>query len=71
MALFRLIGGPLALIGGVRVLFGAWGDPSSTLFLFTAAEIAWELSLSVYPIVRGFRPSAILTGPPVVPQQPA
>ncbi len=67
MALFGLIGGPLALIGGVGVLFGAWSNPSAVLFLFTAAEIIWEFSLSVYLLLRGFRPSPILTGPPVTP----
>ncbi len=71
MALFGLIGGPLALVGGVGVLFGRWEDPSTVLFLFTAAEIVWEFSLSIYLLVRGFRPSPILTGPPVVPDQPA
>jgi len=67
MALFGLIGGPLALIGGVGVLFGAWANPSAVLFLFTAAEIIWEFSLSVYLLIRGFRPSPILTGLPVTP----
>jgi Domain of unknown function (DUF4386) len=65
MALFGLIGGPLALVGGVGVLFGSWTDPSPVLFLFTAAEIIWEFSLSVYLLFRGFRPSPILTGTPV------
>jgi hypothetical protein len=65
MALFGLIGGPLALVGGVGVLFGTWSDPSTVLFLFTAAEIIWEFSLSIYLLFRGFRPSPILTGTPV------
>ena len=65
MALFGLIGGPLALVGGVGVLFGSWADPSTVLFLFTAAEIIWEFSLSIYLLFRGFRPSPILTGTPV------
>ena len=71
MALIGLVGGPLALAGGVGVLFGAWDNPSAALFLFTAAEIVWELSLSIYLLVRGFRPSPILTGQPVVSSQPA
>ncbi|MGZ4490097.1 MAG: DUF4386 domain-containing protein [Nocardioidaceae bacterium] len=71
MAMFGLVGGPLALIGGVGVLLGGWEDPSAALFLFTAAEIIWEFSLSIYLLVRGFRPSPILTGQPVVPTQPA
>lgn len=71
MAMIGLIGGPLALVGGVGVLFGSWENPSFALFLFTAAEIVWELSLSIYLLVRGFRPSPILTGQPVVSGQPA
>jgi hypothetical protein len=71
MALFGLIGGPLAVIGGVGVLFGRWEDPSSALFFFTAAEIIWEFSLGVYLTVKGFRPSTVLTGRPVVASQPA
>lgn len=71
MALIGLIGGPLALIGGVGVLFGSWESPSVALLLLTAAEIVWELSLSIYLLVRGFRPSPILTGQPVVSSQPA
>ena len=71
MALFGLIGGPLAFVGGVGVLLGGWDDPSGVLFLFTAAEIIWEFSLSIYLLVRGFRPSTILTGQPVISSQPA
>jgi len=71
MAMFGLIGGPLALVGGVGVLFGRWDDPSTALLLFTAAEIIWEFSLSIYLLVKGFRPSPVLTGQRVVSSQPA
>ena len=71
MAMFGLIGGPLALVGGFGVLLGGWQDPSGALFLLTAAEIIWEFSLSIYLLVRGFRPSTVLTGAPVVSGQPA
>lgn len=71
MALFGLVGGPLALVGGIGVLLGGWDDPSNVLFLLTVAEIIWEFSLSVYLLVKGFRPSPVLTGQPVVPSQPA
>lgn len=69
MAMIGLIGGPLAILGGIGVLFGAWDDPSGVLFLFTALEIIWEFSLSIWLLVKGFRPSPILTGTPVVPSQ--
>ncbi len=66
MAMIGLVGGPLAVHGGVGVLLDLWADPSTVLFLFTAAEIVWEFSLSIYLLVRGFRPSPVLTGSPVV-----
>jgi hypothetical protein len=60
MALLGLIGGPLAFIGGVFVIFGAFKDPSGGLFAFTAIEIVWEASLGIYLTVKGYRPSALL-----------
>jgi len=66
MAMIGLVGGPLAVLGGVGVLLDLWADPSTVLFLFTAAEIVWEFSLSIYLLVRGFRPSPVLSGRPVV-----
>jgi len=59
MALLGVIGGPLSLVGLGFVLFGQWGQAAPPQFLFTLAEIAWELSLSIYLIVKGFRPSPI------------
>jgi hypothetical protein len=59
MALLGVIGGPLSLVGLIFVLFGQWEQDEPPQFLFTLGEIAWELSLSVYLIVKGFRPSPI------------
>ncbi len=63
MALLGLIGGPLAFIGGVFVLFGAFDDPSAGLFAFTIIEIAWEASLAIYLTIKGYRPSPLLGEP--------
>jgi hypothetical protein len=63
MSILGLIGGPLAFIGGVFVLFGAFKDPSAGLFAFTAIEIAWEASLAIYLIVKGYKPSPLLAEP--------
>jgi hypothetical protein len=60
MALLGLVGGPLAFIGGVLVLFDALKPMSAGLFALTVLEIAWELSITIYTIVKGFRPSPIL-----------
>lgn len=70
MAMLGLIGGPLAVAGGVGVLFGAWDQPSGVLFAFTAVEIVWEFSLSIWLLVKGFRPSPVLTGKPVRASRP-
>jgi hypothetical protein len=71
MVWFALIGGPLALVGGIGVLLGGWDDPSTALSVLTVPEIIWEFSLGVYLTARSFRPSAILTGERVAPSQPA
>lgn len=59
MALLGVIGGPLSLVGLTFVIFGQWEQDAPMQFLFTLGEIAWELSLSVYLIVKGFKPSPI------------
>jgi hypothetical protein len=59
LALLGLIGGPLSLVGLTFVLFGQWEQDAPIQFIFTFGEIAWELSLSIYLIVKGFRPSPI------------
>jgi hypothetical protein len=64
-----LIGGPLALLAGIGVLLGAWDSTSGLPVALTAPEAIWEFLLSVWLLARGFRPSPILTGPPVNPSQ--
>jgi hypothetical protein len=54
-----VIGGPLSLLGLVFVLLGYWEQDDPQQFLFTAGEIAWELSLTVYLIARGFKTTPI------------
>jgi hypothetical protein len=76
MALLGVIGGPLSVVGATFVLFGAWEQTSATQFIFTIPEIAWEASLGIYLIVKGFRPSPILddaryTGGDGAPLRPA
>jgi hypothetical protein len=62
MALLGLVGGPLAFLGGVLVLFDVLKPMSPGLFALTILEIAWELSITIYTIVKGFRPSPMLEG---------
>jgi Domain of unknown function (DUF4386) len=65
MVMVGLVGGPLALAAGVGVLLGAWDISSGFPVAITAPEAIWELSLSVWLLVKGFRPSPFLTGPAV------
>jgi hypothetical protein len=60
MALLGLVGGPVILISGIAVLFGLWDQVSVWSGIATVLEFAWEASLGVYLIVKGFRPSPIL-----------
>ena len=59
MALLGLIGGPLAFVGGVLVLFDILQPMSVGLFVLTALEIVWELSITIYALFKGFRPPAL------------
>jgi Domain of unknown function (DUF4386) len=60
MAMLGLIGGPLIFISGIAILFGAYKNGSPAASIFAIPEIAWEASLGIYLIVKGFRPSPIL-----------
>ncbi len=62
MALLGLVGGPLAFIGGVLVLFDVLKPMSAGLAALTVLEAVWELSITVYTIVKGFRQSPLLGG---------
>jgi hypothetical protein len=70
MVMIGLVGGPLALFAGIGVLLGAWGIHSGLPVALTAPEAVWELSLSLWLLLKGFRPSPILTGEPVVSAVP-
>ena len=59
-AQFGMFGGSLALLTALLVLFGAYDQTSGASFILTLPEAAWELSLGIYLIVKGFKPSPIL-----------
>lgn len=60
MALLGLIGGPLLLASDIAVLFGAFKQTSGTAGILTVPEFAWELSLGIYLIAKGFKTSSPL-----------
>jgi hypothetical protein len=53
----------LALLTAVLVLFGAYSQVSGTSGVLTFPEAAWELSLGIYLIAKGFKTtSPVLDG---------
>jgi Domain of unknown function (DUF4386) len=62
LTILGLIGGPAIMITGVAVAFNAIERGGVLQSLATLPEAAWELSLSIYCIVKGFRPSPIIAG---------
>ena len=59
-AQFGIAGGSLAVVTALLVLFGAYGQSSGASFILTLPEAVWELSLGIYLIVKGFKPSHVL-----------
>jgi hypothetical protein len=62
LAWLGLVGGPLILLSGGAVLMGVIEAGSPWQLVATIPEFFWELSLGVYLIVKGFKPSPITTG---------
>jgi hypothetical protein len=58
MTWLGLIGGPLVMITGILVIFNAIPPRGSVQGLAGFVEGLWELSLSIYCIVKGFRSSS-------------
>lgn len=58
MAMLGLIGGPLVMITGIAVMFDAIERGGAAQAIATIPEFFWELSLSIYCIVKGFRLSS-------------
>ena len=57
--LMGLIGGPLILVSATAIVFGVWTQATVWHGIAAAPIFAWELSLGVYLIVKGFKPSPI------------
>jgi hypothetical protein len=60
MAILRLIGGPLIMASGIAIMLNVIERESVLQGIATIPEFFWELSLGIYCIVKGFRPSPIL-----------
>jgi hypothetical protein len=55
-----LVGGPLICISGMLVMFGVADQGGALQGIATIPEFLWELSLGLYPLIKGFRPSPIM-----------
>ena len=71
MAMFGLVGGPLVILAGILVIFDVIEAGKAIQGLMTLPEAIWELSLGIYLVVKGFRPSPILEDPPRVITSPS
>lgn len=69
--LLGLIGAPLTLISATAIMFGIWTQSSPWHWIAVAPIFAWELSLGVYLVVKGFKPSPITTGMTAAETRPA
>lgn len=61
IAVLGLIGGTLIFASGTAVLFGLYDDLSVVGVSAAMPVLAWELSVASWMIVKGFRPSPVLT----------
>jgi Domain of unknown function (DUF4386) len=59
LAVLGLVGGPLICISGAAVVLGLIDAGSTWQNVAAIPEFIWELSLGVYLIVKGFKPSPI------------
>ena len=62
MAMLGLIGGPLIILSGIAVMFDVAERGGSLQGVATIPEFFWELSLGIYLLVKGFKPSPITAG---------
>jgi hypothetical protein len=63
LAMLGLVGGPLICISGLLVVLDVIDKGGPAQSIATIPEFLWELSLGIYPIVKGFRASPILDEP--------
>jgi Domain of unknown function (DUF4386) len=60
--LMGLIGAPLILVSATAIMFGVWTQATVWHGIAAAPIFAWELSLGIYLMVKGFKPSPITAG---------
>jgi len=61
LPLVGFIGAAVLVASDIGTLFGLWGQFSAVAALATLPIALWEFSLGVYLVVKGFKPSPILS----------
>jgi hypothetical protein len=57
-----LVGGPLIFVAATGVLFDQYSPTSPVVFGAAVPVFGWELSLALWLIIKGFRPTALQRG---------
>jgi hypothetical protein len=60
LAVLGMVGGALICLSGIAVLLGAFDKGSLPQGIATVPEFIWELSLGIYLMVKGFKPSPLI-----------
>jgi len=60
LAVLGMVAGVLLLASGIAVLLGAFDKGSLPQGIATIPEFVWELSLGIYLMVKGFKPSPLI-----------
>lgn len=61
LSIIGIIGGPVLITGDILVLFDIIGQHDPVTGLFAVPVALFEFSLGIYLIVKGFRPSNVIT----------
>jgi hypothetical protein len=69
--LVGLIGAPLLFASDLAVMFGLWEQVSLPAGIATVPIALWEVSLGIYLVVKGFKPSPVTAGMTAAKTQPA
>ena len=65
------MGAPLLFASDLAVMFGIWEQVSLPAGIATVPIALWEVSLGVYLVVKGFKPSPVTAGMTAAETRPA
>ena len=69
--LVGLLGAPLLFVSDLAIMFGIWEQVSLPVGIATVPIALWEVSLGVWLVVKGFKPSPITAGMSTAETRPA